>query len=136
MADLQKDMIRVVLLEPGKEARITKIDSSLEGMQKIVGGYIEVTYPFDEEVCIICNEEGKINGLSANRGIKDEEYRVVDIIAGPCFICDCSGENFGSLSDEQAERYKEKFLLPERFMRMEGNIYAMPYRPKSKELER
>lgn len=135
-SNLQNDMIQVVLLEPGKEARITEIDSSLEGMQKVVGGYIEVTYPFDEEVCIVCNEEGKISGMSANRGIKDEEYRVVDIIAGPCFICDCSGENFGSLSDEQAERYKEKFLLPERFMRMEGNIYAMPYHPKAREQER
>lgn len=33
--------IKVILLEPGKLARTAEIDSSLEAMQRIVGGYIE-----------------------------------------------------------------------------------------------
>lgn len=132
----ENEMMKVVLLEPGKIAKITEIDGSLEGMQKVVGGYIEAFYPFEEEVCMVCNEEGKLIGMSLNRSIKDEDGKIFEIIAGPCFICDCSGENFGSLSEEQAGRYKEKFLLPERFMRMEGEIIAIPYRLKSKEQER
>ena len=61
--------MRVVLCEPGKLARIAYIKPGLESMQGIVGGYIEPYYGFEEEVCIVCNEEGKINGLPANRAV-------------------------------------------------------------------
>ena len=59
--------IKVVLLEPGKLARTAEIDVSLAGMQKTVGGLIEPYYPFEEQVCIVCNEEGKINGMRPNQ---------------------------------------------------------------------
>ena len=223
--------IKVVLLEPGKVARVAEIDSSLEGLQRTVGGMIEAFYPFEEEVCIVCNDEGKICGMELNRAIREEdtivdlsykemvgkfreaeshgehlegyvvfsqdsftkeyslesrtyvvssdckafqphmrgysifgtsldgsdrgvrldaymaeEYggkdgwkvercymrepgkEIIDIIAGPCFICDCSGEDFGSLNEEQLERYRKKFLNPERFIRVNDSIMAIPYR--------
>lgn len=47
--------IKVVLLEPGKLARTAEINASLAGMQKVVGGLIEPFYPFEEQVCIVCN---------------------------------------------------------------------------------
>lgn len=59
---VQLPTIRVVLVEPGKLARIAKIDTTLDAMQQTVGGDIEAYYPFEEQVCIVCNEEGKING--------------------------------------------------------------------------
>lgn len=136
--ELTKDvrkMIRVVLLEPEKMARIVDIDASLEGMQKTVGGWIEAFYPFEEEVCIVCNEEGKINGMPLNRAVY-AEGEMVDIIAGPCFICDCSGEDFSSLSDEQLLKYKKQFQRPEHFTRTGDKIIALPFTPKSKENER
>jgi hypothetical protein len=34
------DMIRVVLLEPGKPARPAEIEGSLQAMQRVVGGNI------------------------------------------------------------------------------------------------
>ncbi len=49
------DKIRVVLLEPGKVARITEISRTLADMQNVVHGDIEAFYPFEEEVCIVCN---------------------------------------------------------------------------------
>ena len=125
--------IKVVLLEPGKLAKVADIDASLYGMQRVVGGNIEVYYPFEEEVCIVCNEEGKINGMSLNRAIYDGN-EMVEIIAGPCFICDCSGENFRSLSDEQLKRYSRQFKYPEEFIKMNGEIKAIPFTPdKSRE---
>ena len=127
-------IIKVVLLEPGKLARTAEIDASLAGMQKIVDGLIEPFYPFEEQVCIVCNEEGKINGLPLNRAIRDADTgEIADIIAGTFFICDCSGESFGSLSKEQQKRYLEKYRLPERFFRIGENIEAVPYRPKERE---
>lgn len=95
MSDDKK--IKVVLLEPSKLARSVEIDASLEGMQKTVGGLIEPFYPFEEQVCIVCNEESKINGMHPNRSVKNDEGIMVDFIFGPAFICDCRGESLDSL---------------------------------------
>ena len=224
--------IKVVLLEPGKLARVADIDASLKGMQRVVGGDIEGFYPYEEQVCIVCNDEGKINGLDLNRAIREEvvtdmsygeltalfseaersgkhktgyivftedsfdkpyseESRtymvssdnkafqpnmggysiyascldgsdplvrlegymvaehggkdgwkvercytiepgkeIMDIIAGTCFICDCRGENFGSLNDEQLRRFSRQFKYPEQFFRVGDKIKAVPYKPE------
>lgn len=50
------ERIKVVMAEPGKAARITEIGTALEDLQAAVGGgLIETVYPFDEDVCIVCN---------------------------------------------------------------------------------
>ncbi len=68
--------ITVLLVEPGKYPREVKIENTLETMQEIVGGYIEKYMPFDDEVAIICNEEGKMNGAELNRAIYSEPENV------------------------------------------------------------
>ena len=134
MDKAQEKTIRVVLVEPGKQTRTAEIGASLEALQRTVGGSIEAYYPFAEQVCIVCNEEGKINGLPLNRAIRDEDTgEIIDIIAGTFFICDCSGEFFGSLSTEQQKRYLEKYRNPERFVRVGETIEAVPYKPKEQE---
>ena len=124
--------IFVVLCEPGKLAKSATIEASLESYQKTVGGYIEAYYPFEEPVCIVCNEESKINGLPLNRAVYagSDRGEMLDIIAGTFFVCDCSGENFGSLSPEQLQRYTELFKYPERFFRMDNEIRAVPFLPE------
>lgn len=59
----------------------------------------------DDEVVIICNEEGKIQHLDFNRDIGH------DIIAGTFIIAGEDYENgeFKSLTDEQVEKYKKRF---------------------------
>jgi len=129
----ERNKIRVLLLEPDKLAQDVEIDSSLEGLQSAVGGYIEAFYGLeDPDVCIVCNEEGKLMGLPLNRAVYYEGTRnMLDIIAGPCFICDCSGENFGSLTDDQIQRYGQQFQYPEKFYRdFTGKIIAIPYEPQ------
>lgn len=108
--------IRVVLVKPGEYAKEAEIDCSLKGLQSVVGGPIEAIYPFDEAVCLVCNEEGKLSGLPLNRALCDDDGSIVDIIAGTFFIADCSTERFGSLSDEQIETYKKLFYRPEVFI--------------------
>ena len=122
--------IKVVLLEPGKLARTAEIDASLAEMQKVVGGLIEPFYPFEEQVCIVCNEESKINGMRPNRSVKNDDGVMVDFIFGPAFICDCRGENLDSLSDEQIDRYGKMFRYPEHLERMNDTLFGIPYRPQ------
>jgi hypothetical protein len=50
---------------------------------------------------------------------------MVDIIAGPAFICDCSGEDFGSLTEEQQQRYLQMFRDPEIFIKIGNDIKAI-----------
>ena len=125
----KEEKIRVVLLEPGKLARVADIDSSLEGLQKTVNGLIEAAYPFEEEVCIICNEEGKLNGMPLNRAIRCEG-QITDIIAGPCFVCSCDKANFGSLTEAQQQKYLKLFKYPEHFLKINDQIAAFPYNPQ------
>ena len=125
----KEETIRVVLLEPGKLARVADIDSSLEGLQKTVNGLIEAAYPFEEEVCIICNEEGKLNGMPLNRAIRCEG-QITDIIAGPCFVCSCDKASFGSLTEAQQQKYLKLFKYPEHFLKINNQIAAFPYNPQ------
>ena len=131
-----RETIRVVLVEPGKYARAVDISHSLEAMQKIVGGYIEAYYPFEEDVCIVCNDEGKINRMELNRAVYGKNGKIADIIAGPFFVCDCSGENFGSLNDEQLKKYTEMYRCPEYFFRINEELKAVKYEPQKYDRER
>ena len=126
----EEKKIKVVLLEPGKLARAAEIDASLAGMQKVVDGLIEPFYPFAERVCIVCNEESKINGMRPNRSVKDERGVMVDFIFGPAFICDCRGARLGSLSDEQISRYTKMFRYPEHLVRLNKTLLGIPYHPQ------
>ena len=135
---INNEKIRVVLVKPMQRPQIIEIGSGLEAMQKMVAGRIEEIMPFDDAlISIICNEEGKNNGLELNRAIKDSDGEIVDIIAGDFFICSADSENFTSLSDEQARRYYEMFKNPERFYKTVDGIKAMPVTPiKNKNYER
>ena len=71
-----EEKISVILVEPNKYPEVVEIEDTLEAMQKIVGGCIEQYMPFDDEVAIICNDEGKLNGLPLNRAIYSEPENV------------------------------------------------------------
>ena len=124
-----KKTIKVVMIEPGMFARTAEIFADIESMQEAVGGFIEAFYPFEEEVCIICNDEGKLLGMPFNRAVRSKDGDIIDVIAGPAFICDCSGENFASLNEEQIEKYSEMFRFPQLFFIENGKVNAMDMLP-------
>ena len=111
--------MRVLIVEPLRTPYKREIGNNLKSMQKVVGGYIQAIYPFeDEEISLICNDEGKLLGLPFNRTLKDETGAVCDAIAGTFFLCrapiisDC----FASLTDEQLEFCKKRFEKIELFI--------------------
>ena len=230
--------ISVLLVEPNKYPKMIEIDDTLEAMQGVVGGDIEEYMPFEDEVAIICNEEGKVNGLTPNRAVYGEPQAVemtfaemrsrfceaenegkehlsgyivftqdsfdkpydersrtygvssnnkafqssmggysifgscldgtdpcvrldgymfgenawkiekcymmepsremLDIICGKFFItyAPFEAERFQSLPPDLAEKYREKFKFPERFMRVNNEIVAVPFKPVRADKER
>lgn len=132
------EKISVVLVELGKYPRLVEIEDSLEAMQSLVEGNIEEYMPYEDEVAIICNEEGKMNGMPLNRAIYSDDKEMLDIIAGKFFICYApfESEKFLSMPKELARKYEEKFKYPERFYKTANGIEAKPYKPISKDMER
>ena len=131
--------LSVLLVEPNQYPKMIEIDDTLEAMQAIVGGDIEEYMPFEDEVAIICNEDGKVNGLHPNRAVYDENSREMqDIICGKFFIVHApfDSEKFQSLPPALAEKYREKFKYPERFMRTKNEIVAVPFKPIRADKER
>ena len=72
----EKNTMRVLLVEPGKLAKEAYIGTSLEDMQRIVDGDIEQFMPFEDEIAIVCNEEGKMNGMQLNRAVYAEPEKI------------------------------------------------------------
>ena len=230
--------ISVLLVEPNKYPKMIEIDDTLEAMQEVVGGDIEEYMPFEDEVAIVCHEEGKLIGLPPNRAIyaepetveltyseladrfrnaesegkkhltgyiifsqesfnkpydeksrtyavssdnkafkaglggysiygscldgsdpcvrldgymrgenawkiekcylKEASREMLDIICGKFFICHApyEAERFQSLPPDLAEKYREKFKYPERFMRVNNEIVAVPFKPVRADKER
>ena len=112
--------MNVLVVEPGYlpyEKEIQDGADHLEQMQAIVGGLIEPIYPYHEEVAIVCNEEGLINGLPFNRSVPGGYGGVF----GTFFICGLGEEDFCSLPPGLMERFKKEFRNSEILLGFEGN---------------
>ena len=106
---MSEQKLRVLVVEPGKLPAIQEIDRSLESMQRLVGGYIQAVYPFDDPVALICNEEGKLLGLPMNRTLRDERGVPYDIVCGTFFLAGIAEDDFASLTDRQIEKYTDYY---------------------------
>ena len=120
------ETMKVLVVEPEKEPYVKEISSGLSSLQKEVGGFIEAVYPFEDSVAIICNEEGKLEGLPLNRALRDEDGHVYDIIAGTFLIAGLSEDNFCSLDDAQLEKFSAMYKSPELFMRFGSRTLVIP----------
>ena len=92
-----KPSINVVIKLPGMKPERMNVENSLRALQKIVDGHIEVVQIF-EDVLVICNEEGRINGMKFNCNILGAQF------FGPVIICGTSGAEFED-APEGAEQW-------------------------------
>lgn len=104
--------IRVLIVEPLELPRKAIIPNTLKAKQEIVEGLIEAVYPFQDQVALVCNDEGKLIGLPLNRRVGG------DIIAGTIIVCGIDNRNasFSSLSEEQVKCYSDMFKTIEIYM--------------------
>ena len=120
------EKISVILIEPGRYPKLIEIEDTLEAMQETVGGYIEEYMPFDDEVAIICNEEGKMNGLPLNRALRDDNGEIYDIVAGTFLVTGLTDDSFGSLLPDLLRQFMTEFRMPEQFAKIGDRIVAIP----------
>ncbi len=99
--------MRVVYVTPNNTPLDIRIGTDLRDLQNAVGGLIQPIYNYDNTI-IVGNDEAKIIGMKGNRHL---DYG--GVIAGPFFVCGDGGEDFRSLTDEEVEKYMQKYAEPE-----------------------
>ena len=94
---------KILFKEPGQRPIIMEIEKDLKAEQEIVGGLIEAV-DFTDNTCLICNEEGKLEGLMPNL-----KYGRDDIIVGNIFVIGCTEDGeFRSLTEQEIEECIDK----------------------------
>ena len=120
LAAKPKNLWRIVFVEPGKPAYAAEIEGTLRAEQRAVGGKIEIVCNQDD-TAILCNEEGKLEWLPANRRIDGG-----GVLVGNFFVIGEGEENFRSLTEEEIQKYLARFAEPEEITdeEVEADIYA------------
>ena len=106
---MKEAKINVLMVAPGEHPKETVLINELDNLQKAVSigaeyqGLIEIIH-LEDNICLLCNEEGKLLQLQGNRRVGR------DIIAGVFYICGEDEEgNLCSLSEDEMEQYKKRF---------------------------
>lgn len=117
--------MKVLKIEPGKPPVRTEIEPGLKSLQSAVGGLIQIVYPFDDPVALICNEEGKLEGLPWNRALYDGAGYPYDVIAGTFLLTGLGGFDLEDLPEELAEKYTEVFRKTNEIVYLDGRVWEM-----------
>ena len=123
---MKEKTIQVLKVEPHKLPEVAELTNQLDALQKAVSigcdyvGLIEIL-SLDEKTCILCNEEGKLNGMEPNRRLGD------DILCGVFYVTGQDKEgNLTSLPEAAMEAYTARFLFPEEITREEVERILSP----------
>lgn len=104
--------LNVLVVEPGM-APYEKEINGLKEMQATVGGLITASYPYEEPIAIVSNDESLLFNRSIEGGYGG--------IFGPFFVCGLAEDSFCSLTPEQMEHFKKKFHQAEILLAVRGN---------------
>ena len=88
--------MKVIIKKVGQQPEIVDIENTLESMQKIVGGYVELVHV--RTGCVmLCNEEGGMQGLPYNFTLGNAG------IVGDVLFTKPDGETFTDLNEHDVE---------------------------------
>ena len=113
--------MKILIVEPDRHPRMTEIPLALEAMQQTVGGYIEITYPWEDPVALVCDEEGLLKQLPFNRLVARQ-----CAIFGTFFLCGIGEEDLTDLPDQLADKYTRLLYAPEKLIRTKAGYTALP----------
>ena len=66
---MEENTLSVLKIAPGQYPQQVEIDNDLKALQQAVGGSIGASYPFEDPVAIVYNDDGKLMGLPLNRAL-------------------------------------------------------------------
>ena len=107
--------MKAIIIKPGKFARIEDIDPTYTELRTLVGGNIEMTYPFEDEyLAVISNEESKLLDLPPNRAVRRNDGSVADIYCGTMVVVALASEGeYRDLTNKEAKTVLQMWGSPE-----------------------
>ena len=96
-----------------------------------MGGDIAASYPFDDPMGLVLNDEGKLSGLDLNCSLWDEHGEIYDIVVGAFLVVGLEPESFASLPSDMIQKYTEQFKRSELFASINGQIVSVPVEPEN-----
>ena len=107
--------MKAIVIKPGKYAQITEIDPTYNVLRSLVGGNIEMTYPFEDEyLAVISNEESKLLDLPPNRAVRHPDGSVADIYCGTMVVVALAPEGeYRDLTKREAKTVLQMWGSPE-----------------------
>lgn len=100
--------MRVLVYEPKKQCYVKDILGDQESLKNVIGGNIEICYPFHDKIALVCDEDGKTHKKEPNRLIYRNPHSF-DILCGTFCIVGQDKEGFCDLTDMQIDKYKRYF---------------------------
>lgn len=110
--------------EDGKvyKGRIEEIENSLEAKQRFVDGHIQVISLMDE-IDLVLNDEGKLDGLPLNRVWLGKDGNILDILVGNVLACRFDSEgDFTSILESDIPMILER--LPAVMAVLDNNVFV------------
>jgi hypothetical protein len=111
---MKEKTIRVLKVAPKELPVVVYLTNELSALQDAVEGLIEII-EIDGKTCLLCNEEGKLNGMEPNRRFGS------DVLCGTFYVTgqDKHG-NLASLSQKNIQIYTALFGQIEEISREEA----------------
>ena len=120
-----ENTLSVLQIAPGQHPKPIEIDNDLKALQQAVGGSIGASYPFEDPVAIVYNDDGKLMGLPLNRALRDEDGQMYDAVAGTFLVVGLGEKDFASLTPELAQKYEQLFHQPEAFLKLGNRLLVL-----------
>ena len=102
MKKVYDPFLRVLVKRPGLPLRAEVVENTLWSMQELVDGPNECV-KVTEDLAIVCNEEGRIRGLSPSASILSMQF------VGPVMFVGVRGEDFMSIT-RKGERFVRQIV--------------------------
>ena len=144
---MAENTLSVLKIASGQYPQQVEIDNDLKALQQAVGGSIGASYPFEDPVAIVYNDDGplmglplnrahrdengemddgNLMGLPLNRALRDENGEMYDAVAGTFLVVGLGEEDFASLTPELAQKYEQLFHQPEAFLKQGNRLLVLP----------
>ena len=144
---MAENTLSVLKIASGQYPQQVEIDNDLKALQQAVGGSIGASYPFEDPVAIVYNDDGKLMGLPLNRALRDENGEMYDgklmglplnralrdengemydAVAGTFLVVGLGEEDFASLTPDMAQKYEQLFHQPEAFLKLGNRLLVLP----------
>jgi hypothetical protein len=111
----EETIMKAIILKPGRHGEVTDLDLSYNNLRSLVGGNIEMTYPFEDEyLAVISNEEAKLLDLPPNRAARRADGTVADIYCGTMVVVALATEGeYRDLTNKEAKMVLQMWGPPE-----------------------